>query len=208
VRQTSRPAPHPEDCLLFSHLSSPKGGTLIAEGVHDVQEHRRRLCDPDGYRPQGCARCGHGKLHVHDYRTRGPRDAGGEPVSVVRYLCPCCQATYQVLPQFVARHLWSSWPTVQAHTIAEPPPPGVKPVPERTRRRWLARLLCAALLLVQVLAQSGSQALEGLAKRVGLWGTRAELVTAYQQTSKPPPSQVLSGLAALLHRLCPCVRLM
>ena len=208
MRQTSRPAPNPEDCLLFSHLSSPKGGTLIAEGVTAVQEHRRRLCDPDGYRPQGCSRCGHGKLHVHDYRTRGRRDAEGEPLPVVRYLCPCCKATYQVLPQFVARHLWSSWPTVEEQTLAERLPPSAKPVPERTRRRWLARLLCTALLLVQVLAQSGSQALEGLAQQVGLWATRAELVTAYQQSCKPPPSRVLSGLAALLHRLCPCVRLM
>lgn len=208
MRQTSRPAPNPEDCLVFSSLSSPKGGTLIAEDVTDVDMHRRRLCDPDGYRPGCCPRCGHLKLHVHDYRTRGRQRGAMEPLPVVRYQCVRCSATYLVLPQFVARHLWYSWPTVQAHTVQAPPSPRAPPVPARTQRRWLARLLCAALLLVQVLATSGSQALESLAQQVGLWATRAELCQAYQETRKPPPSRCLSELAALVHRLCPCVRLM
>ena len=36
----------------------------------DLEAHEHRLCDPDGYRPGRCARCGHGVLHVHCYPER------------------------------------------------------------------------------------------------------------------------------------------
>jgi hypothetical protein len=116
----------------------------------------------------------------------------------------------EVLPQFLAPHLWHNWPVVEAQTLPPPNAPSAppSPVPARTQRRWRARLLLPALLLLQVLATSGSPELELLAQQVGLGATRAELVRAYQQASRPPPSRCLSSLAALLHRLCPCVRLM
>lgn len=211
MRLFSRPPPKTEPCLVSSRLSSPKGSrTLYAEEVTDPQTHQQRLCDPDGYRPACCLGCGHGKLHVQDYRERKRHNQELEPLRVVRYLCPRCKASFQVLPQFVAPHLWHNWPVVEAQTLPPPNAPSASPVPvpARTQRRWRARLLLPALLLLQVLATSGSPELERLAQQVGLCATRAELVRAYQQTTRPPPSQCLSSLAALLHRLCPCVRLM
>ena len=60
--------PHPQAprYLERRYGSSQKGGTLIAEDVRDLETHERRLCDPDGYRPRRCPRCGHDVLHVHD----------------------------------------------------------------------------------------------------------------------------------------------
>jgi hypothetical protein len=129
------------------------------------------------------------------------------PLRVVRYLCPRCEASFQVLPAFVARHLWHTWPTVEAHTLAgaQSPPP---PVPARTQRRWRTRLACAAALLVALLCTGGSAALEGLAVQVGLQATRGQLVAAYQGQVQPPPGRTLGSLAALLHRLSPRVRLL
>ena len=191
-------------------LSNPPcGGTLYAEDVTDLQMHQQRLRDPDGYRPSCCSRCGHGKLHVHDYRRRQQHNEEQGPLTVVRYLCPRCKASFQVLPRFVARHLWHNWPVVEAHTLPQLDPESAPPavVPARTQRRWRARLLMSALLVVQVLVTSGSQVLERLAQQVGLHATRAELVRDYQRFRRIPPSQSLSSLAALLHRLCPTVRL-
>jgi hypothetical protein len=45
----------PEDCLAQSRKSRCKGGTLIAADVWTVEEHRRRLSDPERpYRPAEC----------------------------------------------------------------------------------------------------------------------------------------------------------
>jgi hypothetical protein len=66
----------------------------------------------------------------------------------------------------------------------------------------------SAALRCQVLAQSGTPALDHLAKTVGLGGTRAALVAAYVTHHSPPRGQSLSELAALAHRLAPGVRLM
>ena len=70
------PPPQPEACLTTSRASRYKGGTLIAEGVWSVDEHERRLCSPDGYRPAACARCHGGRLHVHDYLAQLPQSIG------------------------------------------------------------------------------------------------------------------------------------
>ncbi len=98
--------------------STQKGVTLIAEDVTDLETHRQRLSDPDGYRPR------------------------------------CCPA----------------------------------------------RLRLGARVLTQVLAASGSAALEASAKRVGLLGTRWEVVVAL--------GGALWSVAELLHRLAPGLRLM
>ncbi len=211
MRLDSRPPPNWAPCLVSHRLSSPKGGgTLYAEEVTDLETHQQRLHALDGYRPSSCRCCGHGRLHIKDYRERKRHNQTLAPLTVVRYVCPRCKATFQVLPQFVAPHLWHSWPVVEAHALPPAEPEGAPPVsvPARTQRRWRARLLLPALLLVQVLATSGAFALEQLAAQVGLFATRAELVRAYQQTTRPPQSRCLSSLAALLHRLCPSVRLM
>jgi hypothetical protein len=108
------PPPEPASCLVRPYPSSQKGGTLIAEDVTDRDEHRRRLCDPDGYRPRECFRCHHAVLHVHDHPARVLAADSLEPATgIVRYRCAACEAVWRILPAFVARHLWRSWDTVK-----------------------------------------------------------------------------------------------
>src|SRR5207253_2889976 len=70
MSQNQLPPPESEACLFRLRSSTQKGGTLIAEDVTEHAKHERRICDPDGYRPPFCPRCGKGPLHVHDYRER------------------------------------------------------------------------------------------------------------------------------------------
>jgi hypothetical protein len=207
------PPPEPEDCLTCSRVSRFKGGTLIAEDVHDLDTHRRRLADPDGYRIDRCPRCGCRVLHVHDYPRRRPRGEPGFPpeVPVVRYICvePACEATWRILPALLARHLWRVWPTVERTvSTSSPPKPGAAPVPESTVRRWRARLASVARQLVVLLATSGGGLLEAIAKRVGLESARSELVDVHAQVVVVPPGRRLADLAALVHRLERGIRLM
>lgn len=214
------PPPDPESCLITSRVSSHKGGTLIDEDVHDLDVHERRVCDPDGYRPASCARCGHRGLHVHCYRERRPRGDERMPavVRIVQYICAGsgCGATWRILPMFLARHLWRAWetvervvkPTEQVVKCADAPTVPTVPVPERTKRRWRARLVASARVLVVLLASSGGVVLEGLATRVGLDATRGELVAAHAELAGVPGGERLSTLAALVHRLERGIRLM
>ena len=200
---SQRPSPpQPPRYLEQPYASSQKGGTLIAEDVIDLETHERRLCDPDGYRPSCCPRCGHGVLHVHDYRSRVLLADPEEPeTKVVRYRCvgADCGARWLILPLLLARHLWRRWAVVGATMLGRRP---VKwpSVPARTGRRWRARLGMAGRRLTQVLAASGSPALEALAQRLGLFATRLEVILTLGVT--------FSGAAALVHRLAPGVRLM
>ena len=202
------PPPQAEACLRTRYPSSQKGGTLIDESVLDLESHEHLLrCG--GYRPERCPRCNHEFLHIHDYRVRNLLADPAREVTVVRFLCAKCGATWQVLPAFVARHLWRSWPTVEAATVgADAERPQCEAVPERTIRRWLARLRSAAVLLVAVLATSEQPDLIAVAGVAGVNGTRGELVTAYASHHDPPRGRHLAEPAGLLHRLAPGVRLM
>jgi hypothetical protein len=207
------PPPEPEDCLIHSRVSSYKGGTLIAEDVLDLAMHGRRIVDPDGYRPAQCPRCGGQTLHVHDYPRRKPCGEPGMPpeITIVRHLCanPACEATWRILPAFLARHLWRAWPTVERTVSATPPKePSPAPIPRRTAQRWQARLACRAKQLVLLLATSGGALLEAIAKHVGLDATRLTLVDVHAQMAAAPKGQRLADLAALVHRLERGVRLM
>jgi hypothetical protein len=212
VNRKGLPPPAP-DCLSRPYSSNPKhkGGTLIVEDVTDRETHERRLCDPDGYRPRACPGCGHEKLHVHDYPERWlyaeEHARRRTAITLVRYLCAACRATWRMMPAFVARMLWRSWAVVEAVTL-EPPRPAAPLVPERTVRRWRARLGTAALLLVGVLREHGGGALESLATAVGSAATRLQLVEAYAAALTVAVTERLAGLAAVLHRLAPGVRLM
>ena len=214
MSQERLPPPDPAPCLGRAYPSSQKGGTRIAEEVTDRAEHQRRLCDPDGYRPANCPKCGHAVLHVHDYRQRTLRaEPGAQWIRIVRHQCAACEGIWQTLPAFVARHLWRSWTTVQASTIATsssssplPPPPPV--VPKTTVARWWSRLLSAASLLVQVLASSGSPALDAIVCAAGQEATRHELVLAYASRSGSSLPIRLLDLPAFVHRLVPGIRLM
>jgi hypothetical protein len=196
--------PLPPACLerAYSSSRSRKGGTLIVEEVGDLETHEQRRRDPDGYRPAACPSCGHDKLHVHDYRVRERL-----PITLVRYLCPACKATWRMLPLFAARMLWRSWPTVEGATIGPASPSAVR-VPERTVRRWRARLATAAASLVEVLRRAGETAIVAAATAVEATATRLRLVVACAEATAAATGQRLSRLAATIHSLVPGVRLM
>lgn len=209
MSQRRLPPPEPSACLVRPYPSSQKGGTLIAEDVTDREEHRRRLCDPDGYRPRECSRCHHRVLHVHDRIERVLVADSLEPkLGIVRYQCAACESVWRILPAFVARHLWRSWDTVQATTQAAPAPPIQPPVPERTLQRWRARLRAWASTLVQLLATSFTAPLVRIALTVGHDGSRGELVHAYVAEVAEGAGNPLAAVAAHIHRLMPGLRLM
>ena len=216
VSQERLPPPDQEACLVRLRPSSQKGGTIVAEDVTDLTTHERRLCDPDGYRPKFCPRCQATTLHVHDYRSRCLRAEPGEPVSrVVRHECVGCEAIWQILPAFIARHLWRSWRVVE-HTFraATPLPAGAEPgrrwppVPERTRRRWCVRWLRPARHLAQVLSSGGEAAWARLTGVLAWEATCADLVAACAGQGLATPGHLLAVLGALVYRLQPKVRLM
>jgi hypothetical protein len=211
------PPPDPENCLITSRVSTHKGGTLVDEDVRDLVDHQRRISDPDGYRPACCPRCGHRGLHVHCYPERQPRGDPRMPpvIRIAQYVCASsdCGATWRILPMFLARHLWRTWATVErvikpkvdeAATTTDTTPP----VPDRTERRWRARLAASARVLVVLLAVSGGAVLEGIAARLGLDATRGALVAAHADLAGVAAGSRLSALAALVHRLEGGVRLM
>ncbi len=208
------PPPEPEDCLTRSRASRYKGGTLIAEGVLDFATHRRRVADPDGYRPERCPRCGATVLHVHDYPRRKPIGEPGLPpeIPLVRHICadPACEATWRIVPAFLARHLWRVWGTVERTTSPSPPPTAAAAprIPERTVCRWRARLAAIATQIVVLLAASGGAVLEAIAKAVGHEAPRHALVEVHAHAARTPVGRRLADVAALVHRLERGIRLM
>ena len=195
--------PPPPGCLSRPYSSNPKrkGGSIIVEDVADRATHERRRHDPDGYRPRACPGCGHRRLHVHDYVERRAC-----LVVLVRYLCPACGATWRMMPLFLARMLWRSWPEVEAQTLGLPQAVSVAHIPARTTRRWRGRLASAAASLLGVLRDQAG--LIGAATSVGQAGTRLQLVTTFAQVTGAAATLQLAHLAATIHGLVPGVRLM
>jgi transposase-like protein len=203
------PPPEAEACLCRPYPSSQKGGTLICAEVDDLATHERWLAS-GRYRPSGCARCG-AFLHIHDYRRRVTRGGGGleTTTEVARFRCSRCGATWQVLPRWLARHLWRAWSTVERVVIDHEAARDSPPIPERTVVRWLGRLASSAALLVTVLAASGSEELGEVAKAVGREGTRSELVAEYtERIGGMRRGERLAAVAEHAHRLVRGVRLM
>jgi hypothetical protein len=215
MSQDRLPPPEQEACLVRLRPSSQKGGTIVAEDVADLATHERRLCDPDGYRPKFCPNCWERTLHVHDYRERVLRAEPGRPVaSIVRHECVGCEAIWQILPAFIARHLWRTWRVVEHAVAGATRAPAENearrwpPVPERTQRRWRGRWLRPARFVAQVLASCGETALAALATRLAQAATCADLVVAYGEATVAEAGHLLSAVAALVYRLQPKVRLM
>lgn len=205
--------PPAEKCLETSRVSSFRGGTVIAEDVTDIAEHRRRLANVDGYRPASCDGCGGEHVHVHTRPVRKPRGDASLPaaIPILQFRCADCSATWRVLPRFLARHLWHTWSVIERHAAQSAPKAiAVRPkaIAERTITRWAARLASSARMLVVLLAASGSIALERLAQDVGLLATRHELVAAFARTMRPREGTCLAALGALVHRLERGLRLM
>ena len=194
-------------CLLTPYSAKPghKGGTLIVETVTTLREHRRLICDPDGYRPGRCPRCGCPRMHAHDFRERVLVEAKRRTEETIRrYLCADkgCGAVWRILPAAIARHLHRTWETVQAAT-SEP-----SKLPKTTSRRWLARLRLAATLLIQVLATTADRAVLVVTDPLSIACTRAELVAALAGGGVLSRARPLQQLANWVHRLQPGVRLM
>ena len=208
------PPPEPERCLVHSRASRFKGGTLIDEEVRDLETHERRVCDPDGYRPDACPRCAHAVLHVHSYRERRPRRDVGLPavIRIVQYLCARegCGAIWRVLPLFLARHLWWSWRAIErgVRSRCESGSMDPAPVPAQTQRRWRARLASSAKVLVALLANRASREVRELAADIGDSATRTALVEAYADRTIIAEGERLARLATLTHGLERGVRLM
>lgn len=201
------PPPQEAECLSRPYPSSQKGGTLVAEDVHDLLTHRLRLADPDGYRPIDCPSCGHGVLHVHDYRCRVCQEPGVPTVRIVRYRCKGCGGRWQVLPAFIPRHLHFHWLIVESCSREALDEPAQSPSPTRARapsgdtlRRWVARLVSCGRMLAQLLATSAESTLVTAAQALGLEPTRHEVVEGLGRS--------FAQVAAFVHRLLPGVRLM
>ena len=209
------PPPGEQACLVRLRSSMQKGGTIVAEDVTDLVTHERRLCDPDGYRPPFCPRCRYPTLHIHEYRWRRLlADPEHGLARVVRHECVGCGAIWQVLPAFIARHLWRTWRVVE-HTVMEASPRAMRggdrrwpAVPGRTRRRWNARWLRPALILVRILISSGEAVWEAMARGLGPLARCADLVAAYAEQARAGAGHVLAAIAALVYRLQPKLRLM
>lgn len=184
---------------------------MIAEEVHDLGEHQRRLADIDGYRPGSCPTCGRGPMHVHTRPERHPLREPSLPsvVEVLQFRCAsdACGATWRVLPLFLARHLWHPWKAVE-RAVLPAPASSAPPIRPRTKARWWSRLESSGRVLVVLLAMSGGAALEDVSKRVGLDGTRRDIVVAYAAQSQAEPGERLASLGALAHRLERGIRLM
>jgi DNA-directed RNA polymerase subunit RPC12/RpoP len=135
------------------------------------EEHERRLVDPETYRPPPCRHCGR-RLHGHGTRPRMPR--GETPIDLRRYRCPSCGGVVQVLPG-----LWRTWATVEAICVVAPVRRLWMAVALPTQRRWRARPLRSALLLLLVLTALRLPALTEMVARIGLDATRGVLLTAF-----------------------------
>jgi transposase-like protein len=189
-----------------------KGGTFIAEDVHDIGEHCRRLSDPDGYRPDRCPHCGR-FLQAHGLRPRKLRDQPDSAEELIRrYRCRPCGAVWQVLPGFIARYLHRTWGAVQSAVVAAG---GLEHTGSERRvtrkpstvRRWLRRLGSSAQVLVQALLAVGAEVVAVL-KRLGAECTRGELVEGLAREGLIAKERKLEDLACWVHRLAPGLRLM
>ncbi len=201
-----RPSPPDlESWLDAEYPSTQKGGTLIEPAVRELETHEEWMRAPGRYRPAGCLRCG-ATLHIHDYRPRQLRCDPWELTQVVRFLCSneACGATWQVLPMFIARHLWRSWRVVERAVEPE----SSTPVPPATVERWRSRLGLGARVLVTLLATASKGVLDAIVRLVGLDATRSDLVEAFARKARPPDGECLAEIAELVHRLHRGVRLM
>ncbi len=200
-------------CLTAPYSSKPsqRGGTLIAEDVRDLEDHRHWVGLVDAYRPDRCASCLCPTLHGHGLRSRLLRmGVWSIEEEIRRFRCQGCGGIWQVLPAVIARWLHRTWGVVQSAAQAagaiagsggEPREPAV---PRRTVRRWVARLGLMACVLVQVLSSSVETSLPA----VETGATRGELVEALVAADSVGAANKLADVAGWIHRVVPGVRLM
>jgi hypothetical protein len=206
-----RAAPPAADlCLeLTDNATKKKGGTLIRPEVSSIKEHDRWL-DLGLYKPKSC-RCGK-PVHSHGTRTRMLAGAlgtleematSGLVILIAVFRCSSCKGVWRVLPGFIPRWLHSSWEVVHGAISGRVK----KRVPERTRRRWAARLRQDGTRPARVLVVSGASQLRELIAKLRPSPSRGELVCAFAALC-PAAAVVVASLAELLHRMMPGIRLM
>jgi hypothetical protein len=168
-----------------------------------MEQHQQALSTPDRVRPNRCARCKVGGLHVHERRSRvlaGEIDRA-PAIEILIFRCGRrdeCGAIWRVLPHFMARHLWRRW-TVVGLVVAEQPR---HRVPRRTQQRWRRRLSCAAAVLVALVGHAPRVEWHDVAALAGADATRLELVQAAGGPSR------LDEIASIVDQLSPGVRVM
>jgi len=104
--------------VLFWYAQTPpkptKGEVMpsILPGIHTLNQHLSTLLEkPSDYRPACCKGCGKPKLWSHGFYTRKAscEQGHGNPVLIPRFLCPHCQLTCSVLPEYIAPKRWYHW---------------------------------------------------------------------------------------------------
>ena len=196
-------APRTGACLDSAYPSSQQGGTVLANEITDLAGHELALATIEYYRPAHCGCCGHPRPHGHGRRIRDLRGYRGLEVFLIeirRYRCPRCKAVWTVLPGLVARGLWRAWDTFWRALTEVLARARQMIVPERTRRRWRARLRSSGRKIVAVLTTSGASSLRQRAGAVGLDASRSEVIDAWGGLT------ALEALSGLVHRLQPGVR--
>lgn len=189
-------------CLTSPYSSKPvrRGGTVIAEDVVDLDEHRHWVSSVDGYRLDRCEDCLCDVLHGHGQRVRTLRMGDWTlQESIRRYRCTGCRGIWQVLPAVIARGLHRTWGVAQSAVEGS-----TSKVPKRTVRRWLVRLGLSALVVVQAL---GVVVADGSLELDSTW-TRHELVEALATAGAVEREHRFAQVAEWIHRVAPGVRLM
>lgn len=202
--------PAADSCLERADSATGKnGGTLIRPEVNSIKEHDRWI-DLGLYNPKTC-RCGK-PVHAHGTRTRTlagvlgtleEMTTSGLVILIAVFRCSSCGGVWRVLPGFVPRWLHSPWKVVRDAVAGS----AKKRVPERTRRRWAARLRQDGTKPARVLVVSGASQLRELVAKLRPSPSRGELLTAYAAVC-PATTIAVASLAELLHRMMPGIRFM
>ena len=204
------PPPEAPSCLIRPYSAKPgqKGGTMISSDVVTRAEHRRRLSDPDCYRPSECANCHHHRLHAHDIRERKCRNLGAAVEKFRRYKCVYCRAIWMVLTSFMPRYLQRVWLVVQSTVVQRGglDATGAErhvDVAKSTVYRWLRRLRCSAAVVTQAFAEAAALPVELLADL----RTRGVLVDSLTAAGFIEPDRKMEATAEWIHRISPGLRL-
>ena len=123
-----------------------------------------------------------GGLHVRERRSRCIGGLRGARTQILIFECPTCEVVWRVLPAFIAPRRWWAWEPIVSALEDET---NTHRVPERTRRRWVARLLETCVGLIMVLAQMASLRLRELA-RLGPEATLGEVASAFGGVARLP----------------------
>lgn len=85
---------------------------IILSGIATLDQHLSTLLhDPSSYRPKYCKNCGKQGLWAHGfYRRKAACEQGsGNPAMIPRFLCPTCNQTCSVLPEYIPPKRWYHW---------------------------------------------------------------------------------------------------